>query len=77
MEQVKISLRKEHTDFIKHHSKFGFKDRSSLVRKAIDYLKEKLDEESLKSSAEIINHYYKNDSESNMWIEDSVKDWPE
>ncbi|NMB81140.1 MAG: hypothetical protein GYA14_04930 [Ignavibacteria bacterium] len=77
MEQLKVSLKKEHLDFIRHHAKFGFKDKSSLIRKAVEILQEKIETESLKSSAKILSEIYTKDVEVKEWVNDSDKSWPD
>ncbi|MEW6507902.1 MAG: hypothetical protein AB1432_09180 [Bacteroidota bacterium] len=77
MEQIKISIKKEHHEFISHYSKYGFKDKSELVRKAIDKLKEEIELEKLKSSAQILNSIYSKEKSNKEWIDDSIKEWPD
>ncbi len=77
MEQIKISLKKEQIEFINHHSRFGFKDKSSLIRKAVDIFKENIETESLKSSAKILAEIYSEEGTIKEWINDSTKNWPD
>ena len=77
MEQIKISLKKEQIEFIQNHSKFGFKDRSSLIRKAVEVLKENIESDNLRASAKILSEIYSNDDRTKDWIKDSNKSWPD
>jgi metal-responsive CopG/Arc/MetJ family transcriptional regulator len=63
MQQVKISINEKQADFMNDHISYGFKDKSSMVRNAIDkYIKE-LELQKLKESDELYNEICEKDSE--------------
>lgn len=76
MQQVKISLKEEQIDFINNYSKFGFKDKSSAVRTAINEFKKKLEEKELMKSAELYAEIYKQDEELKDLTNSPMEDWP-
>lgn len=77
MGQIKISLKKEHTEFINHYSKFGFKDKSEMVRKAIEKLKDEIETENIRKSAKLLKSIYSKNKIDTDWIDDSIKEWPD
>jgi retron-type reverse transcriptase len=52
MQEVKVNINDEQIEFLNDHHSYGFKDKSTLVRRAIDYLKKELEAKKLKKSAE-------------------------
>ena len=56
---------------------YGFKDKSTMVRTALDRLKHELEIESLKQSAELYAKIYDEDSELRELTEMAVMGWPE
>ena len=63
MQQAKFSVAESQIEFIKQYSRFGFKDKSSMVRAALDELRKKFEYQSLKESAELYAEIYKKDDE--------------
>ena len=76
MQQVKISLKEEQVDFINNYSKFGFKDKSSAVRTAINEYQNKLEEKELMKSAELYAEIYEQDEELRDLTNSAMEDWP-
>ena len=58
MQQAKFSVEEAQAHFLNNFQAYGFKDKSSLVRAAIDHLKNKLELENLKKSAELYSELY-------------------
>ncbi|MCL5267118.1 MAG: hypothetical protein M1469_03315 [Bacteroidetes bacterium] len=77
MQQVKISIDEEQVDFLNEHQSFGFKDKSSLVRKAIDHFRKELEIQKLKKSAELYSEVYSKDSELQELTGSALSEWPE
>jgi Arc/MetJ-type ribon-helix-helix transcriptional regulator len=77
MTQVKFSVTESHIHFLDDHSRFGFKDKSSMVRTALDELKKKLETQELIESAELCNQIYTEESELSDLTESALQDWPE
>lgn len=76
MQQAKISFEEEQIQFINSHEEFGFKDKSSLVRSAVDELKKNLEKEKLTESARLYSENYKEDTELREWTNSAIEEWP-
>lgn len=76
MRQTKFSIEESQLSFLNHFKKYGFKDKSSMVRKALERLKEELEFRSLKKSAELYAEVYEKDSELKELTETAISDWP-
>jgi Arc/MetJ-type ribon-helix-helix transcriptional regulator len=70
MVQSKITLTEELSDFLSFHKEFGYKNRSDMIREALEAMKQKLDEEKLTNSANLYSELYDDDDEAKEWIED-------
>jgi Arc/MetJ-type ribon-helix-helix transcriptional regulator len=77
MKQAKFSVAESQIEFIKQYSRFGFKDKSSLVRAALEELRKKLEYQSLKKSAELYAEIYQRDNELQELTNSAISDWPE
>lgn len=53
MQQVKVDIDESQIDFIKNYSNYGFKDISSMIRTAIEQLREELEIRQLEKSADL------------------------
>lgn len=76
MPQVKISINEKQLDFINDYHSYGFKDKSSLVRKSIEHLKKELEIQKLKKSAELYSELYSKDSELQEITNSALSEWP-
>jgi len=63
MVQATFSLTKKHTEFLKQHKSYGFKDKSTLVRMALNRLKQELERRQLEDSAELYAQLYQDNDE--------------
>ncbi|MDJ0755698.1 MAG: hypothetical protein QNJ45_19385 [Ardenticatenaceae bacterium] len=77
MEQAKFSLTPSLIQFVNTYKDLGFKDKSSLVRAALEQFKEEVELRVLKESAALYAEIYDTDDEAKEWVEDSIQDWPE
>jgi len=77
MLQTKFSLTEAQADFLSQHKKHGFKDKSAMVRAAIQRLQDELERQALKESAELYSEVYAEDSELREWTEAAAEGWPE
>lgn len=77
MQQAKFSVADSQIDFLKRYSQFGFKDKSSMVRAALEELRKKLELQSLKESADLYVEIYKEDSELQYLTDSAISGWPE
>ncbi|MCL4703538.1 hypothetical protein KJ068_00175 [bacterium] len=77
MTQAKFSLEESHVDFLNRFKKYGFKDKSALIRTALERLEKELEMEKLKSSADIYASIYENDKELQELTNSAMAEWPE
>ena len=77
MIQAKFSLDKEHIQFLKQYKHYGFKDKSTLVRAALNQLKQELERQQLEESAELYAQLYPDDDDLQQITEAALEDWPE
>ena len=63
MQQAKFSVEKFQIDFLSQYKIYGFKDKSAMVRTALNQLKQQLELESLKQSADLYAEIYDEDAE--------------
>lgn len=77
MVQAKISISDDQFKFINNFKKFGFKNKSSMFRDAIDLLRKEFKNNQLKKSADLYSEIYSNDSELRELTESALGNWPE
>jgi hypothetical protein len=61
MIQSKFSVEESQAHFLRDHKKYGFKDKSSMLRAAIDHYKREMELEQLKLSADLYSGIYSKD----------------
>ena len=76
MQQAKFSVEQTHIDFLNNYRVYGFKDKSSMVRAALSHLKEELELQSLKQSADLYAEVYAEDPELKELTETAISGWP-
>jgi len=77
MPQAKISFDEDQIRFINKYQELGFKDKSSLVRTAIEEYVKLLQKEELAQSANLYAEIYREDSELQELTNSALQDWPE
>ena len=77
MIQSKFSVKEPQAEFLSRHKDFGFKDKSMMLRAAIDHFKQKLEFEQLKESADLYAELYGQDEELEQLTESAMDGWPE
>ena len=77
MQQAKFSVKESQTHFLNNFKAYGFKDKSSMVRTAIDHFKNKLELENLRKSAELYSEIYSENDNLKELTETAVTGWPE
>jgi len=77
MLQAKFSVKEEQAHFLNNFKAYGFKDKSSMVRTAIDHFKNKLELENLRKSAELYSEIYSEDDNLKELTETAATGWPE
>ncbi len=63
MLQAKFSVDAKQTRFLNRYKTYGFKDKSSFLRAAIDHYKEEIELENLKKSADLYCEIYSEDDD--------------
>jgi len=76
MVQAKFSVEESQADFLKEYKSFGFKDKSSMLRAAIDLFKKQIELEALEQSADLYSETYSEDAELQELTESALIDWP-
>lgn len=64
MHQIKLSLQDSQVEFLGRHRAYGFKDRSELVRRALEFFQREIELKELEKSADLYAQH------------DSIRDWP-
>ena len=77
MQQAKFSLTLSLIEFLNNYERYGFRDKSSMVRAALLRLKEELELQSLKQSANLYAEVYEEETELQELAETAIQGWPE
>ncbi|MDY0361171.1 MAG: hypothetical protein RBR08_06950 [Desulforegulaceae bacterium] len=77
MLQAKFSVEEKQVNFLNNFKVYGFKDKSSMLRAAIDSFKKQIELENLKKSAELYSEIYCEDDELKQLTEAASNGWPE
>ena len=67
MPQAKFSLEESHIKFLAEFGRYGFKDKSDVVRNALDRLHMELAQQRLRESADLYAQVYADDNETQEW----------
>ncbi len=76
MIQAKFSLKESQIHFIEQCKQYGFKDKSEMVRTAIDRLSTEFHQHRLHESAALYADVYENDDETKDWTDSALSEWP-
>ena len=76
MTQAKFTLDRSHIDFLEQFKDRGFKDKSSIVRLALDKLAQELEQEDLVQSANLYAELYQDDEELQQLTAAASANWP-
>ena len=76
MQQSKFSLTPPLVDFLGNHASYGFKDKSSMVRLALQKLKKELELQALRQSADLYAEVYETDEELQEITDSAMPEWP-
>jgi len=77
MLQAKFSVEETQTQFLNNFKVYGFKDKSSMLREAIEHFKKEMELESLRKSAELYFEIYSEDDDLKELTETALNGWPE
>jgi hypothetical protein len=77
MAQAKFTLEQSHIDFLEQFKDWGFKDKSTIVRLALDRLAAELERDELARSADLYAELYKQDLELQQLTDAARVGWPQ
>ncbi len=69
---AKFALEQSHADFLEQFKTLGFKDKSSIVRLALDKLHQELERQQLEQSAQL----YAEDEQLQQLTDAAIANWP-
>lgn len=75
--QAKFSVEETQAKFLNNFKAYGFKDKSSMLRAAIELFKRKMELERLRRSAELYSETYDEDTDLKELTESALDGWPE
>jgi Arc/MetJ-type ribon-helix-helix transcriptional regulator len=76
MVPTKITLEQSQIDFLAQFKDLGFKDKSSVVRLAINRLRTEMEQQELERSADLYAEVYAEDMDLQELTALAVVDWP-
>jgi hypothetical protein len=77
MLQAKFSVKESQARFLSRYKDYGFKDKSTMLRAAIDQFKKNLELEQLKQSADLYAEVYSEDDDLKELTGAASDGWPE
>ena len=77
MRQAKFSVKETQSRFLNNYKAYGFKDKSSMLRAAINHFKKEFEIERLKESADLYSEIYSQDEDLRGLTETAATGWPE
>ncbi len=77
MVQAEFSIEETQARFVGNYKAYGFKDKSAMVRAAIEHFRKNQLRESLQQSADLYSELYAGDEELKVLTETALVGWPE
>jgi len=77
MLQAKFSCKEDQMAFLNSYEEYGFKDKSSMIREALNLLKKERELQKLRQSADLYAETYDEDSELRALTASASQGWPE
>ena len=77
MVQAKFSLVKDQVQFLEQYEVYGFKNKSALIRAALNQLRRDIERKALQQSADLYAEVYEEDGDLKSLTESTLQDWPE
>lgn len=77
MIQAKFTIDTSQAIFLDHFRRYGFKDKSALVRAALQKFQQELERQQLIESANLYAEIYAEDKELQGLTEAALEGWPE
>ncbi len=76
MQQAKISFDEKQIEILNKYQEYGFKDKSSMVRSAIEEFIKADEKKKLIESAELYAEVFKEDSDVKELTNSAIEEWP-
>jgi Arc/MetJ-type ribon-helix-helix transcriptional regulator len=76
MAQAKFTIEQSHIDFLEQFKDRGFKDKSEIVRLALDKLAQEFETQELIQSADSYAELYREDLELKQLTDTAIMNWP-
>ena len=76
MPQAKFSVDEAQRTFLNDFRAYGFKNKSSMIRAALDRLREELELQGLRESADLYAEIYADNPELEELTETAISGWP-
>lgn len=76
MIQENFSLEESQLQFLDECRSYGFKDKSAVVRMALDRLRQEFAQQRLQESADLYSEIYAEDEETQKLTAAALLDWP-
>ena len=77
MLQAKFSIHEEQSVFLNSYKDYGFKDKSDMMRTALNLLRKERELQILRQSAELYTETYAADAELKTLTDAALQGWPE
>ena len=77
MSQAKFNCTEDQASFLNSYKEYGFKDKSSMIREALNLLRKEREMEKLRQSADLYAEIYDEDIELKELTAVAVDGWPE
>ena len=77
MLQAKFGVETNQIHFLNAYKAYGFKNKSSMLRAALDHYKKDVELENLLKSADLYSEIYSEDDDLKELTETAVTGWPE
>lgn len=76
MIQAKFSLQEDQVQFLEQYKVYGFKNKSALIREALNHLRQEMEARVLQQSADLYAEVYEADADLKTLTESAVESWP-
>lgn len=77
MLQARFRVEERQARFLDEYRDYGFKDKSTMLRAAIDHFQDRVTREHLKQSAELYAEVYSEDEDLRELTEAALTGWPQ
>jgi len=77
MPQAKFSCKEDQVAFLNRYKEYGFKDKSSMIREALNLLRKERELQKMRQSADLYAETYDEDSEIKELTASAAHGWPE